>query len=180
MPDTLPPSSLQINAVSNRSEISDRSINPKQPDPTFDVGKSEDIEKCAEDSTTGSDQDEVEEMGPEDVVYRYLEFSTEVPTPVGVYTTPKEGQEPPPPEPDLVRFTSPFEWPESKKSLIIWISCAVTTLTAFTAGAYSPGLGQMTEEWHVSNVAVLAGITTFCSGKYIFIIQLALCPAGHD
>jgi hypothetical protein len=181
MADIIPRSSLHIIADSYHSGISvASSINPnKETDPTFDNDKSDDFEKCAEKSA-GSEDEEVE-VRVGDIVYRYLEFETELPTPTGIYQTPNEGQEPPPPQPDLVKYTSPFEWPESRKNMIIWISCVITSLTAFTAGAYSPGVGQMTEEWHVSNVAALAGITTFCAGIDTPIYSpLYTFPSSHE
>lgn len=116
-----------------------------------------------------SDKDETqedEEQESEEIVYHYLTFSTELPHPTSICPT-RDGQEAPPEPPDLKRYTSPFDWPEGRKSMIIWVACIITALTAFTAGAYSPGVGQMTQEWHVSNVAALVGITTFTSGMCI-------------
>lgn len=167
MADIVPRPSISVTADSNHSGISvASSIFPDEQstDPTSPNDKSFDFEKCGEKSA-GSEGDEDVETG-EDVVYRYLEFDTEIPTPNGLYQTSKEGQKPPPPQPDLGKYTSPFEWPEKRKNAIIWISCVITSLTAFTAGAYSPGVGQMTEEWNVSSVAALAGITTFCAGMH--------------
>ena len=124
-----------------------------------------DFEKEAE----NSDQDEKNyssgEMDMEDIEWHYLEFSTELPSPTNI--TPSDGQEPPPAPPDLVKYTSPFEWSESRKNMIIWISCVITSLTAYTAGSYTPGLAQMTDEWHVSDVAALVGITMFTTGECV-------------
>lgn len=57
--------------------------------------------------------------------------------------------------------------------MIIWISCVITSLTAYTAGSYTPGLAQMTEEWHVGDVAALVGITMFTTGFAVAPMILA-------
>lgn len=158
MPSPQPPTV----PLSQNPGISTTSIKPDEEpesDPTFTRSNSEDFEEPAE-KISGDDEEELREQG---IVYHYLTFETELPTPPSI-CVPKEGRGPPPPKPDLVRFTSPFEWSETRKSIIVWISCGITCLTAFTAGAYSPGIGQMTEEWGVSSVAALVGITTFCCG----------------
>ena len=46
-------------------------------------------------------------------------------------------------------------------------------MTAFTAGAYTPGIGQMTKLWHVSEVAASIGITAFTTGFGIAPMFLA-------
>jgi len=95
--------------------------------------------------------------------YHYLTFDTPLPH-IG---------DDPVPQPDLQRYTNPLEWPESRKRIMIAISCLATNFAAYTAGSYSPGTRQMSEEWGVSQVAVLAGITTFCSGFAIAPMVLA-------
>lgn len=109
------------------------------------------------------DEPESEEEGPPEIVYHYLTYSTEPPQPTSVCPT-REGQQPAPEAPNLNKFDSPFDWPEARKNMIIYFSCFITALTAFSAGSYSPGVGQMTEEWHVSSVAAFVGITTFTCG----------------
>jgi hypothetical protein len=99
----------------------------------------------------------------ENIVYHYLTFETELPHPTSIYPS-SASQEPPPPPPELGIYTSPFDWTPQKKSILIWISCVATALTAFTAGSYTPGVGQMTKEWNIGNVAALVGITTFTCG----------------
>ncbi|KAL8670214.1 MAG: hypothetical protein Q9168_005236 [Polycauliona sp. 1 TL-2023] len=98
------------------------------------------------------------------IVYHYMQFNTELPLPS--YPTNSEsltGNESVPP-PDLRQYTSPFDWPESRKTFITWLSCAVTAVTAYTAGSYSPAAEQMMEEWGVSQTAIYVGITTFTTG----------------
>jgi len=99
------------------------------------------------------------------IKYHYLEFDTPLPFP----SNPASSL----PQPDLKKFTSPFEWSETRKSLTLWLSCIATLCTAYTAGSYAPPARQMADEWHVSEVAILVGITTFCCGFGIAPMVLA-------
>ena len=110
----------------------------------------------------------LEENSP--ISYHYLTFETALPSPSTSFST--DGQVAPP-QPDLVKYTSPFDWPESRKNFMIWLSCVATAVTAYTAGSYAPASSQMAAEWDVSEVAVVAGITTFCSGFAIAPMVLA-------
>jgi hypothetical protein len=56
---------------------------------------------------------------------------------------------------------------------MVWLSCIATLITAYTAGSYSPAIGQMEAEWNVSEVAALVGITNFCCGFAIAPMVLA-------
>ncbi|KAH9868481.1 hypothetical protein J1614_007553 [Plenodomus biglobosus] len=107
-----------------------------------------------------------------EIVWRYLTFETELPHPTNIQPT-QPGQEPPPQPPNLVKYMNPFDWSNKRKQFTIFVSCIITALTAFSAGAYSPGVGQMSEEWGVSNVAALVGITTFTTGFAIAPMVLA-------
>ncbi len=105
------------------------------------------------------------------IVYHYLDFDTV--TPRSLYQTSKFTNtilEPP----NLLKYQSPFEWPKARKDLTIWLSCAATCLTAYTAGSYASAVDQMVIEWHVSQVAALVGITTFTIG--FGIAPMALAP----
>ena len=106
------------------------------------------------------------------IVYRYLTFETALPSPSRL--GPDDGASVSPPEaPDLRDYESPFEWSEPRKTFITWLSCICTAFTAFTAGSYSPGIRQMTELWHVSDVAATLGITAFTTGFGIAPMFLA-------
>jgi multidrug resistance protein len=107
-----------------------------------------------------------------EIVWQYLTFDTELPHPTTIHPTQLD-QEPPPEPPNLAKYTDPFKWTETRKNLTIWVACVITALTAFSAGAYSPGIGQMMEEWGVSSVAALVGITTFTTGFAIAPMVLA-------
>ncbi|KAF2655037.1 MFS general substrate transporter [Lophiostoma macrostomum CBS 122681] len=164
------PQASQLGRERNPSSPGINLVNPetrRTSDPTFNRSL-EDLEKYIEKG--GPDDPDEQEI--EDPIWLYLTFQTELPSPTTIHPT-TVGQEQPPPPPDLIKYTSPFEWATSRKNYMIWISCVITSLTAFTAGAYSPGIGQMKEEWHVSNVAALVGITTFTSGFAIAPMVLA-------
>lgn len=106
------------------------------------------------------------------ITHLYLTFETPLPSPSTSFP-PDETPGPSPPQPDLVRYISPFEWPESRKNFMIWLSCIATAVTAYTAGSYAPASPYMAAEWHVSELAVVVGITTFCCGFAIAPMVLA-------
>ena len=56
----------------------------------------------------------LEENSP--ISYHYLTFETALPSPSTSFST--DGQVAPP-QPDLVKYTSPFDWPESRKNFMI-------------------------------------------------------------
>jgi hypothetical protein len=122
-----------------------------------------DVDKYQEKGRDEKDEEELDEAESSEIVWHYLNVQTPLPRPTSI-RPPREGQEQPPDLPDLTPYISPFDWSDFRKNSILWISCVITSLTAFTAGAYSPGTGQMSQEWHVSNVAALVGITVFTCG----------------
>lgn len=108
-----------------------------------------------------------------EITYHYLTFATPLPPPSTFAVSGAITTEDAPPQPNLKKFTNPLEWSDSKKRIMIVISCLATNFAAFTAGSYSPGARQMSAEWDVSQVQVLAGITTFCTGFAIAPMVLA-------
>ncbi len=131
--------------------------------------------KCEDDSRVPSIDKSVADIVLDDsapIVYHYLTFETELPHPSTTLST-NIAISSPPPHPDLKKFISPFEWPETRKRLMVWLSCIATMLTAYTAGSYSPAAQQMSVYWHVSEVAIDVGITTFCVGFAIAPMVLA-------
>jgi len=119
----------------------------------------------------GEETPESEEEEPMEIVYHHLTYSTELPPPTSICPT-REGQQPAPEMPNLKKYENPFDWPESKKNMTTYIACFITALTAFSAGSYSPGVAQMTQEWHVSSVAAFVGITMFTCGKLHFVLLI--------
>ncbi|KAJ8069995.1 hypothetical protein OCU04_000399 [Sclerotinia nivalis] len=106
------------------------------------------------------------------IIHHYLTFETSIPSPTSNISSTNSSATAPP-RPDLKRFTSPFDWTEGRKRFTVFLSCIATLVTAFTAGAYSPAVKQMSALWHVSDVAILVGITTFCFGFAIAPMVLA-------
>jgi multidrug resistance protein len=106
------------------------------------------------------------------ILYHYLTFETPLPRPSARLSANPSTPEAPP-QPDLKKYTSPFEWSDSRKRFMIWLSCLATLVAAYTAGSYAPGTQQMTEEWGISEVAAVVGITTFCTGFAIAPMVLA-------
>ena len=106
------------------------------------------------------------------IVYHYLTFETELPSP-STLSLSNPNASPAPGPPDLRNYVSPFTWSESRKNFTTWLSCAVTVVTAYTAGSYSPASAQLSAEWGVSRVAIYVGITTFATGFAIAPMVLA-------
>lgn len=108
----------------------------------------------------------------QEIEYLYLDFDTELPAPAGLSDT-KAASTPPPPCPNLKKYTSPFRWSSSRKSMTTWLACGVTLLAAYSAGEYTPASSQLLSEWHVSQVAYNVGVTTFTAGFGIAPMVLA-------
>ncbi|KAF2723946.1 MFS multidrug transporter [Polychaeton citri CBS 116435] len=100
------------------------------------------------------------------LIWEYLTYETPLPKPAHLFKdrSSLDDSNPPPQCPDLRSYVSPFQWSEKRKSFITWLSCAATVITAYTAGSYSAGTEQMAREWHVSDVAITVGVTTFTCG----------------
>lgn len=107
----------------------------------------------------------------EPIIYHYLTFETELPSPISLGACRDISAAPVPP--DLQNYVSPFTWSKKRKNFMTWLSCAVTAVTAYTAGSYSPASQQMSEYWHVSQVATYVGITTFTTGFAVAPMFLA-------
>ena len=107
----------------------------------------------------------------EPIVYHYLTFETELPSPTSLGACRDASAVPAPP--DLQNYVSPFTWSKNRKNFMTWLSCAVTAATAYTAGSYSPASQQLSEYWHVSQVATYVGITMFTTGFAVAPMFLA-------
>lgn len=106
------------------------------------------------------------------IEYDYLTFDIDLPSPSTLVSSLPDGPAAPEP-PDLSNYVSPFTWSESRKTFTTWLSCAVTVVTAYAAGSYSPASAQMSAEWGVSQEAIFVGITTFTTGFAIAPMVLA-------
>lgn len=165
----LPPTASQLSLRNDAPGISDSPENPGlsrqgSAEPTSTAATSPNPEIFAEKDAVQDDM-HWQEKDAEEIVYHYLTYATELPHPTSYPT--RDGQDPPPEPPNLIKYASPFDWPEERKRMTIIIACFVTALTAFSAGSYSPGVQQMSDEWHVSNIAAYVGITMFTCGKCI-------------
>jgi multidrug resistance protein len=89
------------------------------------------------------------------ITYLYLTFDTYIPS------LPSPETEPPL---YLAPYASPFEWSKTRKGFTLWLSCIAHIITSYAVGSYSPSTRAMAEEWHVSEVNILLGITTYCIG----------------
>lgn len=100
-------------------------------------------------------------LGHDGVEYRYMDFSTHVPTtpalPPGMNTAL-------PPGPDLTRYTSPYEWPHLQKQLMTYLSCSVNACAAYASGSYAAPEEQLAQKWGLSHVVFTLGITVFTLG----------------
>lgn len=163
----LPPSPEQMRLRDAAPGISDPPKNPVAS-PQYSTNPT-DFDEKFDDENDSEESPDSEEEEPGEVVWHYLTYATELPHPTSTCPT-RQGQQPPPEFPNLKKYTSPFDWPDTRKNMTIYIACIITALTAFSAGSYSPGVAQMTEEWHVSNVAAYVGITTFTSGMLPSIV----------
>tara|TARA_R110002003_G_scaffold288_9_gene18394 strand:+ start:10794 stop:12605 length:1812 start_codon:yes stop_codon:yes gene_type:complete len=161
--------SSDIEGPGIRTWVKDAESRRPSCDPASDTEK--DLSEQEQDSSDSAGQTR-RDLENEDIICHYLTFETELPHPTTIHPT-LPNQEPPPEPPNLTKYGDPFQWSEARKNMTIWVACIITALTAFSAGSYSPGIGQMTEEWGVSSVAALVGITTFTSGFAVAPMVLA-------
>ena len=95
-------------------------------------------------------------------LFQYMTFETEIPSPVQSIFS-KEGANLPAP-PDLRKYESPFTWKDSRKAITTYLSCTITVVTAYSAGAYVAASDQLTAAWGISDVAFESGVTVFTVG----------------
>ncbi|KAL2817054.1 major facilitator superfamily domain-containing protein [Aspergillus cavernicola] len=139
-------------SISSDSSSTQRESNPHTPTPAYDEKK------------VDASSYEIEHL--------YLELDTTLPTP-WITAPPAPGQSPAPEAPSLEKYISPFLWPKWRKSMMTWISCAVTALAGYSAGEITPASGPLTEEWDISAVVYNLGITLFCVGFALAPMVLA-------
>jgi len=97
------------------------------------------------------------------IEYLFLTFDTILPAPI---TSPEVAATAVavPKYPELNRYVDPVRWPKARKNLMMFLSCIATTLTAYTAGAYSPPVDIIAAELRTTREVALLGVTTFCLG----------------
>lgn len=109
---------------------------------------------------------------PGEIEYHYLELETPLPTPC-ITLPPGPTHSAPPEAPNLEKYTSPFLWPKWRKSLMTWISCAITALAGYSAGEVSPASEELCKVWGISPVVYNLTITIFCIGFALAPMVLA-------
>ncbi|GKT65152.1 major facilitator superfamily transporter [Colletotrichum tofieldiae] len=107
------------------------------------------------------------------IIYRYLTFDTLPPEPVDIRSQQSTNPQSNPLVPDLAQYTSPLQWPQTRKFVMLALSCIATFLTAYTAGSYSPPSYIMADDLGSSQLSILVGITTFCVGFALSPMVLA-------
>ena len=155
----LPPSETNIGSANHQTILNNDGNNEKQ---------GEEDEDAANTTNNTNTLQQIE--------YLYLDFTTPIPTPVGISSSPQPGhpsRSSPPPAPNLTPYTSPFLWSESRKTIITIISCCVTALSAYAAGEYTPPSEELMAKWHVGKVVYNLGITLFTLGFGIAPMVLA-------
>lgn len=114
------------------------------------------------------------ELPGEEIEYIYLTFDTILPSPSTPTTSSTDNYYPNlPPPPDLKPYTSPFEWPRTRKTVITCIACTVTVLSAASAGCNNPAEAELTRAWGISSVLFNLGITVYTTGFAIAPMLLA-------
>ncbi|KAI1907807.1 hypothetical protein LOZ12_002883 [Ophidiomyces ophidiicola] len=146
-----------------------RSSLPSQPEPqSNDSSNSTLVDVSAERDTPGV----LYAADKADIRYLYLDFDSDLPSPCSL-TISTDQDFFLPPRPDLKPYTSPFEWPNTLKSVITGVACTVTILSAAAAGCYSPAEEELTQAWGISGVVYNIGITVFTFGFGIAPMLLA-------
>lgn len=90
----------------------------------------------------------------------YLTFETEIPS-LTTITLPDGSVLD---APNLKKFQSPFHWSTARKNVVLFISCCVTLLAAYSAGSYSMAAEQLRTKWSLDDVAFNIGVTTWAVG----------------
>ncbi|EAS30121.3 multidrug resistance protein [Coccidioides immitis RS] len=103
------------------------------------------------------------QVSSQEIEYLFLNFSTHLPAPSALPGSRSDKPALPEP-PDLKPYTSPFEWPNTRKYVITVLACTVTVLSAAAAGCYSPPEAELTVAWGISGVVYNIGITIFTFG----------------
>lgn len=135
------------------------------------VGMNEDYEKHTSQDHSERSSSKTAHESDDSIVWHYLTFETDLPPPTRSPLFDQHTKVPA--QPDLKKYENPFNWSESRKRFITWLSCVATAVTAYTAGSYTAGDAQMESYWGVSHVAITVGVTTFTTGFAIAPMVLA-------
>lgn len=126
--------------------------------PPFEEKEKEKSRHASQSSTPNSDSSsDLEEA----TSWQYLEWDTALPSPAFEML---RGTPDLPSTKCYEQYVSPFEWNPRKKNVIIWLSCAATAVTAYTAGSYTAGEAQMRPYWNISHVVFELAVFDFTVG----------------
>jgi hypothetical protein len=100
--------------------------------------------------------------------FDYLEWSTPL---TEIWSEPEQLPS------SVTRYTDPFTWSATQKSMITALACVSTGMAAYSAGAYTSGISQMERDLGVGRIALLVGITTFTTG--FAFAPLVLAPLSE-
>lgn len=106
----------------------------------------------------------------QEIDYQYLTFQSDLPM---VPVRGKHAAAELPPMPNLRDYDNPFEWNQTRKNIMTWLSCSVNITAAYSAGSYASPSGVLTQKWGISSVVYNLGITIFTCGFGIAPMVLA-------
>lgn len=106
-----------------------------------------------------------ERSAPE-IEHLYLDFDT--PLPRAVSPLRNDGLSMPL-CPELSQYASPFLWSKTRKVVITIISCCVTGMACYEAGAYTAPSEELTAKWDISKTQFNLGIT-------LYMLAFAIAP----
>ena len=159
---------MDSNEVKRSIELSD---NRREQEPTSEAV--EDVEAKADDAKSSHSKSShplsIASSCRSPITEHYLTFDTDLPIPTSFEIDGSRG----PQAPDLKHYASPVTWPNHRKTLTTLLCCASTTLAAYAAGSYGPPVAQMMTYFNVSQLAILAGITSYTTGFAVAPMVLA-------
>ncbi|OTB02676.1 hypothetical protein M426DRAFT_322438 [Hypoxylon sp. CI-4A] len=120
-------------------------------------------------------ESKIEDTPPPDastpISYLYLTFDTPVARPNLADAGLVPGDLPA--SPDLSQYADPLTWPKTRKGIMVAICCVATSLTAYTAGAYSEAADLLAAEVNATHEQALVGVTIYCIGFAVAPMVLA-------
>ncbi|PHH68623.1 hypothetical protein CDD82_402 [Ophiocordyceps australis] len=77
----------------------------------------------------------------------------------------------------LAAYMSPRHWSNTRKRVVLALSCMASFLTTYTAGAYSPSVAAMAHDMGSTQLAVNGGTATYCLG--FALAPMVLAPVSE-
>ena len=79
-----------------------------------------------------------------------------------------------PPSPKLVKYNNPYQWPNTRKEIHMWLCCLGTVVAGYTPGAYLAAADQLEAEFNQSFVVIATGVTIFTG--FFAVAPMILAP----